>query len=164
MAFILEDGTGVTGANALISVAEFNELSESRGVPSYTYLDADKQSAIVIASVDYINTFFKFKGASLTDTQGMQLPTDQVGIVNNIKLACYQAAALHLKGRLFVDSSEIELNGQVILERDKLDVLESEKEYKEGGNYTYKYPTVSIDRLLQQYTLASGGMGSALRW
>lgn len=161
---IVEDGTGVTGANALISVAEFNAFAGDRGI-DFTFYDTDKiQAAIVVSSVDYINTFFVFKGASLTTTQGMQIPTDEVGVEANIKLACYQAAMLHLKERLFVDPIELEINGQIISERDKLDVLETEKEYAENRNYTFKFPTNSIDRLLQPFTVSGGGLGDIKRW
>lgn len=161
---IVEDGTGVTGANALISVAEFNQFASDRNIDPTNYDTEQIEGSIVTASVDYIDTYFTIKGDSLTTTQGMQIPTDAVGVESNIKLACYQAALLNLKGRLFVDPSELELNGQIISERDKLDVLETEKEYKEGGNYTYKFPTVSVDRLLQPFAVNSGGLGDVKRW
>lgn len=161
---IVEDGTGVTGANALISVAEFNQFATDRNIDPTDYDTEQIEGSIVTASVDYIDTYFTFKGDALTTTQGMQIPTDEVGVESKIKLACYQAALLNLKGRLFVDPTELELNGQVILERDKLGVLETEKEYKEGGNYTYKFPTVSVDRLLQPFTTNSGGLGDVKRW
>lgn len=163
MAFIVEDGTGVTDANALITVAEFDAFGASRGLESFTYLESQKQAAIVIASVDYINTYFTFKGTALKTTQGLQIPTDEVTLVRNIKLACYQAALLHLKGRLFVDSASIESSGQVKSSRRKLGDLETEVEYQENTSYVTKYPTSSLDRLLRPYVIG-GGMGRTYLW
>lgn len=164
MALIVEDGTGITGANALISVAEFDAFAADRGIPNYTYLASDKESAIVVATVDFINTDFKFIGEPLKTIQGLQIPTQHVGVEQNIKLACYHAALLHLKNRLFVDPLDFEVSGQIVAERSKLDVLEEEKTYKPGSNYTNKYPTPQIDKLLQPYTTNYGGLGSMKRW
>lgn len=164
MAFTVEDGTGITGANALISVVEFNDFASDRGIDPTDY-DIDViQASIVVSSMDYINTFFVFKGESLTTTQGMQIPTSSVGVEPSIKQACYQATMLNLKGRLFVDPAELEVGGQVIKERDKVDTLEFEKEYADSRNYTFKFPTDSIDRLLQPFTLSGGGLGDVKRW
>ena len=68
---IVEDGTGVTGANALISVAEFDQLALDRNEDITAYDTSQKEGAIVIASVDYIDTYscvfpnmhFPFNGA-----------------------------------------------------------------------------------------------------
>jgi len=160
---IVEDGTGVTGANALITVAEFTQFALDRSTDITSYSNEQIEGGIVVSSVDYIDSYFLFKGDSITTTQGMQLPTDQVTINSKIKLACYQAALLSLKGRLFVDPLDLEVSGQVTLERDKLDVLETEKEFKEGGNYVTKFPTSQTDKLLQPYTV-SNGLGTVKRW
>lgn len=154
---ILEDGTGIENANALISLAKFKSLADDRSVDITAYTDSQIEGSIVVASVDFMNTYYTIKGDSITDDQGMQLPTDQVDINSSIENACYQATLLNLKSRLFVDPLEFEVMGQLTSSRKKLDVLETEKEYKEGSNYTNKYPTTSIDNLMRPYV--TGGVG-----
>lgn len=163
MAFILEDGTGVAGATALVSVAELDSYLDDRGIESFNYIDTEKQAAIIIASVDKINTFYQFKGDSLSESQGMQIPTDEVALNAQIKRATCEAAYLHLIGRLFVSPTDNLSTGRVKRQMDKLDVLETEVEYHENSGYTSSYPTPGIDRLLQPYVIA-GGLGRTYRW
>lgn len=163
MAFTLEDGTGVTGANAFVSVGELNEFMVDRGEDVYANIDSEKQAAIITASQDYIDTFFTFKGTSLTDTQGMQIPTDCVGLIADIKRACCMSAVLDLKSRLFVDPTDI-AQKNVIEEESKVGSLMDKVVYSdEGGSYTTKYPTTAIDRILNKYTTGGSGLGGIVR-
>lgn len=163
MAFVLEDGTGVTDANALVSVAELDAYLTDRNIASYDYIATEKQAAIIIASTDKINTFYQFKGYPLSETQGMQIPTDEVSLNAQIKRAACEAAYLHLIGRLFVSPADNISTGRVKRQMDKLDVLETEVEYHENSGYTSSYPTPGIDRLLHPYVIA-GGLGRTYRW
>ena len=87
----------------------------------------------------------------------MTLPTDEVEITSNIKNATYQAALLSLKGRLFVDTTEININGAVSAESKSVGSLSKSVEYAENGRkYTNKYPTTNIDNLLSDYVLGGG--------
>ncbi len=162
MAFTLETGTGVTGANAFVSVAELNDYMSDRGEDIYANIDSEKQAAIIKASQDYIDTFFTFKGDSLTDTQGMQIPTDEVALNADIKRACCMSAILDLKGRLFVDPTSI--NTQTIVEEEsRVGSLMDKTVYTDNGQgYTTKYPTTAIDRILNKYTNSSG-LGGIVR-
>lgn len=162
MAFTLETGTGVTGANAFVSVAELNDYMADRGEDIYANIDSEKQAAIIKASQDYIDTFFTFKGDSLSGTQGMQIPTDEVALNADIKRACCMSAILDLKGRLFVDPTSI--NTQTIVEEEsRVGSLMDKTVYTENGQgYTTKYPTTAIDRILNKYTNSSG-LGGIVR-
>lgn len=165
MAFTIEDGTGITGANAFVSVAELNEYMTDRGEDVYANINSEKQAAIIKASQDYIDTFFTFKGDSLTTTQGMQIPTDEVGLVDDIKRACCMSAILELKGRLFVLPTDI-VRQVVVEEESKVGSLSDKVVYTEDGSgYTTKYPTTAIDRILNKYTNSSGsgGLGGIVR-
>lgn len=160
--FILEDGTGVTGANALISVAELNTYMSDRGLDIYANIDSEKQAAIIVASQDYIDTYFKFRGTSLTTTQGMQIPTNEVGLFSDIKRACAMAAVLHLTQRLFVNPTDV-TQRVIIEEESKVGSLSDKTVYQEdGASYTTKYPTASIDRILGKYSIGSG-LGGLVR-
>ena len=157
MAFILEDGTGITGANALVSVAELTDYLTDRN-DTTVYTDEQKQAAIIESSVDYIDTYFKIKGTPLTETQGMQIPTDEVGLVAKIKQAAYRGAQLSLIGRLFVDPSSIQSQA-VTGTSSKVASLSKSVEYADTNTYTTKYPTNSIDMLMKPYVDNGGGMG-----
>ena len=160
--FILEDGTGVTDANALISVAELNTYMSDRGEDIYANIDSEKQAAIIIASQDYIDTYFTFTGTSLTTTQGMQIPTDEVEVFADIKRACAMASVLHLKSRLFVTPTDV-TQRVVIEEESKVGSLSDKTVYQEdGASYTTKYPTTTIDRILSKYSIGSG-LGGLVR-
>lgn len=157
MSLIVEDGTGITDANAYISLAEFKAFATARFVDLDDYEDDQINGAIVIASVDFISVNYDFKGAKLVATQGMTLPTDEVEITSNIKNATYQSALLSLKGRLFVDTTEININGAISAESKSVGSLSKSVEYAENGRkYTNKYPTTNIDNLLSDYVLGGG--------
>ena len=161
MALILEDGTGVTNANAYISLAEFQSFASARFIDLDDYESDQINGAIVIASVDFISVNYDFKGDPLTTTQGMTLPTDEVEINSDVKNATYQAALLSLKGRLFVDTTEININGAVSSESKSVGSLSKSVEYAENGRkYTNKYPTTNIDNILSSY-VAGGGTAPA---
>lgn len=162
MAFTLETGAGVTGANALISVAELDEYMNDRGLDIYANIDSEKQAAIIKSSQDYIDTYFTIRGTSLTTTQGMQIPTDEVGLFSDIKRACAMGAVLHLEGRLFVKSTDV-TQRVIIEEESKVGSLSDKTVYQENGaGYTTKYPTTSIDRIMNKYSIGSG-LGGLVR-
>lgn len=161
--FTVEDGTGLEDSNALISAAEFQAFAADRGEDISAYDEDDQEAAIVVASVNHIDTFYTFKGDALNDGQAMQLPTDEVTITSKIKLACYESALLHLKGRLFVDPAAFTQEGAVTGKTDSVGSLSTSRTYAEGYERTNLYPTVIVDRLLQPYTLTQG-MGTVKRW
>ena len=103
MAFTLEDGTGVAGANALITVAFFREYHTDRGragVDVTTIPDATAQ-ALIIRATDFIVKRWgeSFKGCRLTDTQGLPFPREDIYIdgveqpEDAVPLGIQQAAA-----------------------------------------------------------------------
>lgn len=162
MAFIVEDGTGVVDANALISVSDFDDYLLDRNEPN-TFTVEEKQAAIVSASVDFIDTFFTFAGTAINPLQGLQLPTDDVPMTTKIVRAACMAALLDTKGRLFVNPTDLQQKA-VIETEEKLDVLSEKVVYSsDGGGYTTKYPTTAIDRLLKPYLVSGGSMGNLVR-
>lgn len=161
MAFIVEDGTGVEDANALIDLNFLSDYASNRNIDLSAYpLDAQKQGAIVIASVDYCDTYFTFSGEKLNTDQGMQIPSNKVPLNNQIKTAIAMAAVLHLQGRLFVLATDVDRKALTSESKGVGPVSES-KTYSENWQYTTKYPTGTIDRILNKYSI--GGFGSLLR-
>ena len=152
---ILEDGTGIEDANALITVAEFDAYMSDRALTN-DYTTEQKESAIIVSSVDYIDTFFTFLGTRLEPDQGMQLPTTVVTITAAIKRACANAAYLHLIGRLFVNPTTV-LQVAVTSESKSVGSLSKSQTFSENIRYTNKYPTTAIDMILNNYTVSGGG-------
>ena len=110
---------------------------------------------------DFIDVNYTFNGEPLSDTQPMQLPTDEVTITD-IEKGAAQAAWQQLTGVLFVDQSTQSVNGQIKMQRDKLDKLETEVEYTEGTQSTYTLSTQTIDRLLKPYIVGQSGYARVL--
>ena len=159
MALIIEDGTGVENADAFISADEFAFYAEQVNNDITSYSAAQIDGAIVTASLYFISVNYDYKGEKLNKDQGLAIPTDIVPLNSDIKRATYLAAILSLQGRLFVDATSIGKDGSIKLDRKKLNGLEKEQEFYEGTNYTSKYPTTQIDRMLQAYI--DGGTGYA---
>ena len=76
MAFTVEDGTGVTGANAYIAVSFFKTHHADRGNTAYVdFTDPQIQSAIIRSS-DYVDKRFgrRFVGVRQKKEQGLEWP------------------------------------------------------------------------------------------
>lgn len=85
MAFTVEDGTGVEGANAFITVAFYKSYWTDRGI-SVKETDTQIQAAIVRAT-DYIEKRFgtQYKGERATLTQTLSFPRSDV-VIDGITL------------------------------------------------------------------------------
>ena len=83
---IVEDNTGVTGANSYLSLSEFQQHADEEGFPYPTYTPAQQESALVVASRRYVDSF-SFAGAPVNADQGLKLPTDKVTLNRDIKYA-----------------------------------------------------------------------------
>lgn len=84
MAFTVEDGTGVAGANSFTTVAYFRDYFTDRGISgtdSTSIPDATLQS-LLIRATDYIVKRFgtRFNGSRATDTQSLPFPREGIYI------------------------------------------------------------------------------------
>lgn len=145
MALVVEDGTGLPNANAYIDVAFLRDYYTARGVtlPSD---DGALEAAITVATLDYVDFFFKFREKPLNDAQALKAPFERSGFPEAVKRATAVAAYLHTEGLLFVDKSTNLQQGQVKRTRRKLEGLETENEYVEhtGKKVTYYNPEIKI--------------------
>lgn len=84
MAFTVEDGTGVAGANAIITVQFFRDYHTDRGVAGVdepTLGDSAVQALIVRATDHFVQRFGNLlKGCRATDTQTLPLPRSNIRI------------------------------------------------------------------------------------
>lgn len=142
------------GTNAYVTAAEYEAYADERGIlPNAVTLDAD-----IIKSADFIDTYYNFKGEVVTEGQPMKLPTDQVTIAN-IKKAALKAVEMQQAGLLTLNLAGVE-TGLVKRVMEKVDVLETETEYAEGSQQTFKRRSPELDMLLRPYTIGgtSGGL------
>ncbi len=161
MAFVVEDGTGLADANALISLETFYSFADSRNANVDGYDSSAIQGAIVTASQDYISVYYCFKGELLNPDQGLALPTTEVTINNKIKQATYEAALLSLNGNLFVNPSSIDSNGAILSESGSLSSMGDSVTYQEGTQYTTTKPTPTVDLLLKPFITGGAGFAPA---
>lgn len=85
MAFTVEDGTQISGANAYIALAAWKIHHDDRGrVYTDAYTDAEIQAAIVKAS-DYLDKRFakRYRGTKAGTVQGLQWPRNNAIDIDN---------------------------------------------------------------------------------
>lgn len=76
MAIVIEDGTGLSTAEAYVSVADFKTYWSNRGVTlADTYSDAQLEAALR-KGFTYINTIGRYKAVTLTLAQSGEFPRD----------------------------------------------------------------------------------------
>lgn len=140
------------GTNAYITEAEYLAYADERFIiPNYSAIQAD-----IVKSADYIDTYYNFKGQPLSDAQSMKLPTDQVTIAN-VKKAALKAVEMQQAGLLTLDLASVAA-GQVKRVMEKVDVLETETEYVEGSQQTFKRKSPELDMLLRPFTVGGAGL------
>jgi len=94
MAFVVEDGTGIPGANAYIEVAFADGYFSDRLDTEWTGTPEQKQAAIVLAT-DYMESRFgaAWVGCRLTETQGLGFPrVAPAGMPLGLQQACAEYA------------------------------------------------------------------------
>ena len=166
MAFTVEDGSVVAGANALLSVAEFKAYHDERGNSYAGKTDAEIEKAIV-KGTDYIVVRWehRLKGYPVEVDQALPFPRkclrDRYGnlladdaVPNKVKYAVAEYAMRALADALMPDPV-VETTGQVIQKREKVGPIEEETTYSEGTQVMVK-PYPAADRLLTEYVMPTG--------
>lgn len=161
MAFIVEDGTGVAGANAYMTVAELDAYWADRGVT----LDGDKEAAIIVAT-QYVDGSFRWKGAIVFADQSLDWPrvgvvddegraVDSMSIPDRLKFAVAEYAQRQLNAPIQPDVSD---EGALKRIKKKVDVIETEKEFQDntGGYFGLRSYPLADNYLLG---LIRGGTG-----
>ena len=161
MTIIVEDGTGVVGADSYASVSDLDTYATHR-LDLTDYTTADKESALVIASVDWVDGQHTFRGEPLTEGQGLHFPTDRDGLPLAVKNAAMKAALLQLQGLLMVDLTAISTTGAVESESKSVGPLSKSVSYREGTAQRYsRVLPADLEKLLRPYL--AGGIGFTKR-
>ena len=164
MAFIVEDGTVVAGANAYETVAEFKAYWADRNV-TFTQDDPTIRGAIVI-STQYVDLNNKWKGAIVISDQPLDWPrvgvTDDEGriipsltVPDQLKNAVAEYAKRQLTAPIQPDVAD---EGALKKVKKKVDVIETETEYQDntGGYFGLRSYPLADNYLIG---LIRGGVG-----
>lgn len=161
MAIIVEDGTGVVGANSYSSVAALDAYAVHR-LDLSGYTTAQKEAALVIASSDWLDGEHSLRGEPVNEDQGLHFPTDKDGFPKDIKTAAMKATLLELQGLLRVDLTTISTTGAVESEAKSVGPLSKSTTYRAGTEQRYSRVLPSdLTRLLWPYIV--GGRGFTVR-
>lgn len=164
MTIIVEDGTGLSNAESLVSVTYFKDYHSARGNASVAALTtAQSEEALRRASDYFLQTYRgRWQGERTTTTQALDWPRVNVvvdyyksindnEIPNDIKNAFSDLAFKAVSGELLSDVSS-----QVI--RQKVEGIEVE--YQPNTRQTKRY--TAIDAMLSQYLKGNGAVNLSL--
>lgn len=124
MAIVVEDGTGVTGANSYVSEAEVTTYATNRGITI-----SGTVSELIYKSMDWIETR-QFTGERTTETQPLSFPrkgiyVDGVEIEKDEIPERLKSAQIELCIQLDAGNDPQATTGQQV-KREKADVVEVE--------------------------------------
>jgi len=149
MTIIVEDGTGLTTAQAYCSVEFLRAYCAERGI-EFDESNDQVEAALVIAAKDWIDGEHEFNSSPFVDGQALKFPTEVDGLPNAIKTANAHAAVLHLQGLLLVDYAAQNIKGDIVSESSGLGVLSESITYKNSQTYSRRLPP-SLNNLLKPY-------------
>lgn len=165
MALIIEDGTGLSTAEAYCDLTYLNAYLTKRGIDETQYTDAAKEAALYIGCNDFMQVKYNIVGEIIEGDQALKAPTDDVDLTDAATLRAFQdanaeAARLYLDGRLIKET--IDANGQVQSESSTVGPITKSKTYIAYSGVKDFYATRKIDALMSPYIFSSSG--GFVRW
>lgn len=165
MAFVVEDGSARSGANALVSVEECTTYHAERGNSAWSGTQAEMEAAIVKAS-DHLCRAYAWRGRRISSDQGLCWPrgaddgasplVDNDGfalaadsVPTAVRQACCELALEVMAGRELDPVRERD----GLVKREKVDLVEVE--YAPGAPAGEVFPRVR-DRLLRAGLIREG--------
>lgn len=157
MAIIIEDGTGLSNAQAYCDYSYFNNYVTMRGI-THSFSRPAIEAALVVSAIDWVDGEHEYANEKLKDTQSLKFPRTVFGLPVNIKEANAQAAWLHLNKQLFPDLSKISTYGDIESESKQLAVMSKSVTYAKGTSQKYsRVLPKGLRMLLAPYLSFSGG-------
>lgn len=150
MALIVEDGTGLSTAEAYCSVADADTYHINRANALWTGTDAAKEAALRKAT-EYLDGTFKmrWKGCRVLSTQALDWP--RIGVYNESGFyipseslptsLVHATAELALRALTGTLDADIAVSGTVIQQQRKLGPLETNTRYT-GTSQQPSYPLI----------------------
>jgi len=158
MALIVEDGTIIEDAESYISVADADaELAKRGGDDEWDQLTVTNKEVQLRLATEYIDNTYSFIGCRVSADQELSWPRggtkyDTNVIPKSVKRATAVLAASSIDLPLY--TSLVATGGTIKKTKDKLDVLETEIEYFEGGGNTQTGFT-EVDSILKSVTVGT---------
>ena len=132
---IPEDGTGLVGANAYVSIEFADEYFSARKNEAWVGLDSAAKEAAIIKATDYLEAVYwgKWQGEKLKADQALAFPRKPFGIPTKFKFAVCELAIKANSGELLSDIERL---------TTKEKVGSIEVEYSSSADPTTKYTYV----------------------
>ena len=154
MAFTVETGAAIAGANSYATTDEADDYFFDRSSSSWTDAELIAKERALLDASQYLDATYRWVGAKKTQAQGLGWPRaaacdpDGFSIATNIvpgkvKEAAFELALVALAADLL---SPLERGGAIKRKLEKVDVIEEETEYQDGAPSNRTYPLV--DRML----------------
>lgn len=111
MALVVETGTGLPDAEAYVTVAEFKDYCDKRGLSYAGKADLEIEQKVRLGT-DYVDTISRYKGNRLSPQQALQFPranlfdwggVEVAGLPLKVKQATSELAYRALSGELYED-------------------------------------------------------------
>lgn len=162
MAFVPENGAGLSNSNSYSTVAQADSYFADRGNADWAALTTTAKEQALIKATDFLEATYRsaWKGYRVSGTQALSWPrvdvvADGFPIPANIvplpvTYACAELAIRSTTTTLLADQ------GQQV-KREKVDVLEVE--YQDYSDPTERYP--AVNRLLLPFLLSTSASGFA---
>ena len=155
MALIIEDGSGVVGANSYNSVQEIRDYAAARGIMLPTE-DTDVE-VLAVQATDYLETFRSdYQGKKTEVTQDLQWPRTGV-VIEDYDVPSNEIPKLlkhaHAQATGEAYSQDLLPNKAQVAKKEKVDVIEVE--YQETSTSTVGFP--KVDALLEPLLKSSSG-------
>lgn len=131
MAFVAEDGTGLSNANSYVDVAWVDAYFTDRGYAQWTGNNADKQKHLILAT-DYMEGRFAsmYAGEKLTTTQALSFPRKDTGMPIELKKACAEYAVRSMVNLTLAPDPVTDSTGNVVsATKKKVGPIETETQY-----------------------------------
>jgi len=150
---IVEDGTGLTGAQSYISI-EFADIYHTLRANSVwvNLTDEALKVAALVKATDYVDRRWRdqFIGDPLTTTQALAFPRTELGLPVAFKNAIAEYALREVESPLVPDPDMGE--GAIIKRREKVGPIEEEIEYGRNGINSSPFKSYpQADMLLTPY-------------
>lgn len=161
--FVVEDGTGLSTANSLASIAEATQYNEDHAASTtWSALSTADQQKHLRLGTQYVSTKYLWKGTRVLSTQALAWPrydvyvdgflVDSAIVPADIKAAVVEAAIRSAAGEILLPDLTSEAN--LTYDRTKIGPLEFETRNSGGASSTTVYSV--IRNLVRNYIYDSG--------
>lgn len=120
MAIIVEDGTGVSGAESYLSVATVSAYHAAMLNTAWAAATTAQQEAALRKATQYVDHRYRFRGEKLRIEQGLEWPRDwwpndwNEWPIKQLKEAVCELALRALSGSLYVDQEDRSVESETV--------------------------------------------------